>query len=199
VKDSPEFDKIALAVALSIFAFILSNAIGGFLYSTHNFPEKPGFQIDISELSEDTTSGKAKGLPEVIDMGIIMSTASAETGKQVFNKCLLCHTERKGEANKVGPNLWGIVGAKVAMHSDFKYSASMEQRGASGKTWTYEDLYRYLYSPKAYVPGTKMAFAGLKKDEERANLIAYLRTLADKPLPLPLSSSPPSSSPVAKH
>lgn len=184
MKDNHEFDKIALAIALSIFAIIFSNAVGGFLYTTHHFPEKSGYIVDLSELGSEGAE-QPKGLPETIDMGQIMATANAETGKQVFNKCLICHTQGKGEANKVGPNLWGIVGAKVATRTGFQYSPAMEQRGSSGKTWTYEDLYRYLYSPKAYVPGTKMAFAGLKKDQERADLIAFLRSLADNPLPLP--------------
>lgn len=182
MKDNFEFDKIVLSIALSIFVLVFSNNLGGFLYRTNNFPSSPGFKI---EIVEDTGGAAVAGLPDVIQIGKILAAANAEAGKQVFNKCAICHTPGKGEANKVGPNLWGIVGAITAKHSDFSYSAAMAQRGKEGKVWSYEELYRYIYSPKKHVPGTKMAFAGIKKDEDRANLIAYLRTLSDSPLPLP--------------
>lgn len=158
--------------------------MGGLLYRTHLIVEHKGIDIEIPDTSQ-TAGQAATGLPDVIQIGKIMAAADVEKGKAIFNKCAICHTSGKGEANKVGPNLWEIVGAVAARHADFQYSSGMSKRGADGKTWSYEELYRYLYSPKSYVPGTKMAFAGLKKDEERANLIAYLRTFSDKPLPLP--------------
>ena len=102
-------------------------------------------------------------------------------GKKIFNKCAICHTIKKGESNKVGPNLWDIVGAMPARKEDFAYSQSILERGKEGKIWTYEELYRYLFAPKKYIPGTKMAFAGLKDDSERADLIAYLDTMNDNP------------------
>lgn len=189
MKDNFELDKIVLSAALSIFILVFSSNLGGFLYRTKNFPDTRGFQVEVVD-DAGSSSGASAGLPDVLDMGMIMSTANAEAGKQVFNKCAICHTPGKGEANKVGPNLWGIIGAKTARHAEFKYSSAMAQRGEQGMIWSYEELYRYLYSPKKHVPGTKMAFAGLKKDEERANLIAYLRTLADSPIPLPKFSQP---------
>jgi cytochrome c len=178
-----EFDKIVIAIALAIFTLVLSINLGGFLYRVERIPEKKGFAVEITEVAD--TSGAPQGLPEVIEIGKIMAAANAEAGKQIFNKCAVCHTIAKGEPNKVGPNLWGIVGAKTARHTDFKYSEAMAKRGEAGIVWTYEELYRYLYSPKSHVPGTKMAFAGIKKDDERANLIAYLRSFADQQLPLP--------------
>lgn len=178
-----EFDKIVLSVALAVFTLVFSINLGGFLYRVERIPAKNGIVIEVVEVAD--SSGAAKGLPDVIEIGKIMAAANAEAGKQVFNKCAICHTNGKGEPNKVGPNLWGIVNAKTAKHEEFKYSDAMARRGTDGKIWTYEELYRYLFAPKAYVPGTKMAFAGIKKDEERSNLIAYLRTLADTPIPLP--------------
>lgn len=178
-----EFDKIVVSVALAIFIVVFSNALGGFFYRTKQIPEHRGYEIEIVDVAGGDTT--PKGLPEVIDIATIMSQAIAEQGKSVFNKCAVCHTHEKGGANKVGPNLWGIVGAVVAHHKDFNYSNAMAKRGQDGIKWTYEELYRYIYSPRAHVVGTKMAFAGIKKDDERANLIAYLRTLADNPLPLP--------------
>ncbi len=178
-----EFDKIVLAIAFSILSVILSSAIGGFLYRSERIVEKRGYKIEIVDAAADTSA--PKGLPDVIEIGKIMAAASAEAGQAIFKQCMVCHTNDKGGSNKVGPNLWGIVAAKVARHQEFKYSDAMAKRGADGKTWTYEDLYRYIYSPKAFIPGNKMAFAGVKKDADRANLIAYLRTLNDTQVPLP--------------
>ncbi len=179
-----EFDKIVVSVALSIFVLIFSYNLGGLLYRTHLIVEHKGVDIEIPDTSQGGASAPT-GVPDVIEIGKIMAAADAEKGKAIFNKCAICHTNGKGEANKVGPNLWEIVGAKTGRHTEFQYSSGMSKRATDGKLWTYEELYRYLYSPKAYVPGTKMAFAGLKKDEERANVIAYLRTFSDNPLPLP--------------
>jgi cytochrome c len=183
VKDNFEFDKVVVSIALSIFVFIFSANLGGYLYRTKTIPDTKGYQVEIVEIG--ASDGAAAGLPDNIEIGKKMAAALVDAGKTVFNKCAICHTVGKGEANKVGPNLWGIVGAVTAQHKDFQYSSAMAARGAEGKKWTYEELYRYLYAPKKYVPGTKMAFAGLKKDEDRANVIAYLRSLADSPLALP--------------
>lgn len=183
MKDNFEFDKLVIAVALSIFTVVFSMNLGGFLYRVEKIPVVKGYVVEIVE----ATSGAEApaGLPAMILIGKILASANAEVGKQIFNKCVICHTAGKGEANKVGPNLWGIVERTTAQMPGFEYSPAMKKLGSDNHKWTYEELYRYLYSPKKHVPGTKMAFAGLKKDEDRANLIAYLRTLADSPLPLP--------------
>jgi cytochrome c len=183
VKDNFEFDKVVISIALSVFVLIFSANLGGFLYRTKNIPDTKGFQVEIIEAG--ASDGAAAGLPEKIEIGKIMAAAVADAGKSIFNKCAICHTAGKGEANKVGPNLWGIVGAVTARHAEFQYSSAMSELGKASHKWTYEELYRYLYAPKKHVPGTKMAFAGLKKDEDRANVIAYLRSLADSPSALP--------------
>lgn len=187
MKDNFEFDKIVLAVAIGIITVLVSAGIGGFIYRSEQLPAKPGLVIEVTD-----TSGGAeapKGIPDVIDIGAIMAAAKAENGQKIFSKCAVCHTIGKGEANKVGPNLWGVVGGKVTHKSDFKYSDAMAKHATEKPTWGFEELYRYLYSPKAYVPGTKMAFAGIKNDQERADLIAYLRTMADSPLALPAAAA----------
>jgi cytochrome c len=183
VKENFEIDKIIVAIAVSVFALIFSANLGGFIYTTKNIVETKGINIEVAEAS-DSGSGNA-GIPDKIDIGKIMAAAVVSEGEKVFKKCAICHTTGQGEANKVGPNLWGILGNITAHRTDFAYSSAMSKRGQDGIKWTYEELYRYLYSPKKYVPGTKMAFAGLKKDEDRANVIAYLRSLASSPLPLP--------------
>ncbi|MDJ1257205.1 MAG: cytochrome c family protein [Candidatus Midichloria sp.] len=183
--DNFEFDKIVLAIALGIFVFIFSDNFGNLFYRPVFEPEKRGFEIEVAETNNGMSDSASKDLPETLDMHTIMANANAKLGEDVFKKCAVCHTAEKGGANKVGPNLWGIVNAITAHKPDFAYSAAMLARVQQNLKWDYETLYRYLYAPKKFVPGTKMAFAGIKKDEERANLIAYLRTLSDSPLKLP--------------
>ncbi len=183
MRDDFAFDKMVMAIAAGVLSVLLSNAVGGFIYRTERIVQNPGYKIEV--VDNATVDSKPRVLPDIISIGKIMAAASVEAGKKVFNKCAVCHVPDKGGQHKVGPNLWGIVNADVARHADFKYSDAMKSRGQSGKIWTYEELYRYLYAPKAYVPGNKMAFAGVKDDAERSNLIAYLRSLADSLAPLP--------------
>ncbi len=184
MKDGFDIDKIVLAIAFGVLSVLLSNAIGGFLYRTQNIVMVPGYKIEVLD-QDGMQQQQAKGLPDVIQIGKIMAEANAEDGKKVFNKCAVCHTSEKGGANKVGPNLWGIIGSKFAHSEQFKYSDAMQKKSQEGNIWGYEQLYRYIYSPKSYIPGNKMAFAGIKNDIDRANLIAYLRSLSDNMLALP--------------
>ncbi len=113
---------------------------------------------------------------------VLLATASAETGARTFKKCKSCHSAEKGGKNKVGPNLWDVVGRPKASAPGFKYSGALS---ALGGVWTYEDLDAFLTSPKAFVKGNKMTFPGLKKAADRANVIAHLRSRSDQPKPLP--------------
>ena len=112
----------------------------------------------------------------------VIGKADVEKGKRVFNKCKSCHTVDKGGRNGIGPNLWNIVNAGKAAHDGFKYSNALE--GMSDTKWTYANLDAFLLKPRDYAKGTKMSFAGLSKDSDRADVIAYMRTLADTPAPL---------------
>ncbi|MFO1120165.1 MAG: c-type cytochrome [Rhodospirillales bacterium] len=123
------------------------------------------------------------GAPAPADVKALMASADAAAGEKVFGKCKACHNAEKGGTNQVGPNLWNVVGAPIAHHEGFPYSAALA--GRSGEKWTYDELDVYLTSPKAFAPGTKMTFPGLSKPEDRANVIAYLRTRNDSPPPLP--------------
>jgi len=112
----------------------------------------------------------------------LLAKASAEAGQKTARVCGTCHSFGKGEPAKIGPNLYDIVGAKHAHMAGFDYSDAMKSMAG---TWTFEELNEFLYNPRAHVPGTKMTFAGIKNDQDRANVIAWLRTLSDNPVPLP--------------
>lgn len=179
-----EIDKILGAVIIALFTILISYNVGSILYSTETFSTKRGYRIEIPD-SIAAGAEIAKGIPDVLDLKAIFKEYDIMAGQNIFKKCAICHTAGKGEANKVGPNLWGILNAKVAHRPDFSYSSAMVAKGAKGDVWTYEELYRYLYAPKSYVIGTKMAFAGIKNDQDRVNLIMYLHSLADTPVAAP--------------
>jgi cytochrome c len=112
----------------------------------------------------------------------LLAKANAEDGARAFRMCSACHAGEKGAPARLGPNLWGVVGRRMADDRAFAYSAALK---AKGGTWGYEELIAYLHNPRALVPGTSMAFAGIQDEVRMANLIAYMRTLADDPMPLP--------------
>lgn len=139
---------------------------------------KPGYDVVVKE-----DAGATPDVPVVlVALSEVLPKATADEGKTAFKPCSTCHTVDKGGPNKVGPNLFGILTRAKASHEGFAYSAAMKEKGGN---WGFDDLYAFLAGPKAYVPGTKMSFAGLKKPEDRAAVIMYLRTLADTPVPLP--------------
>ena len=181
--DNFEFDKLIGSIALGLAALLISINIGSVFYPIKRFVKERGYEVDISDINAAST--QSSGIPDKIDIGAIFAEFDIEKGEQIFNKCAVCHTNNNGGANKVGPNLWDILNAKVAARIGFAYSNAMISKGENGDIWTYEELYRYLYSPKRYVSGTKMAFAGLKKDEDRVNLIMYLRSLSENLADLP--------------
>ncbi|GAA4168992.1 c-type cytochrome [Shinella granuli] len=150
-------------------------------------PEKEGFAIVAEETGGEAAGGEAAA---TVPIATLLATADATAGETAFKKCASCHTSEKGGPNKVGPGLWDIVNRPVASHEGFSYSAGMTTFSEGQKVvWDYDHLSYFLEAPKKHVPGTAMGFAGLKKNDERANLIAYLRTLSDNPAPLPTASS----------
>lgn len=181
--DSFEFNKIAGAVLGTALVVFGISELSKIIYHTHA-PEKPGFAIEVAEAD---TGGEAAGTEAeaapAASLGTLLASADATKGQAVFKGCAACHDPSKGGANKVGPNLWGIVGRNHGIHEGFSYSEAMA--ALKDKPWTYEALNEFLISPKAAIPGTKMAYGGLKKEADRANLLAYLATLSDSPVPFP--------------
>jgi cytochrome c len=153
-------------------------------------PEKEGFAIVAAEgAAEGGEEAAGAGEAAVTPIATLLASADAGAGEAVFKKCQACHSGEKGGPNKVGPDLWDIVNRPVGAHEGFSYSAGMKTFAEGGKVWDFDHLNHFLMAPKKYVAGTAMGFAGLKKDDERANLIAYLRTLSDNPAPLPAPSA----------
>jgi cytochrome c len=179
--DSFEWNKIIGAVlATCMFVLVLKLASEAIFEVPP--PAKPGYIVEGVE--EAATGGTAAAPVEEAppDWGTVLPTANIASGKDVSQRCEQCHDLSKGGPNKIGPNLWGIVNRSRATHPGFDYSSAML---ASHDPWTYDNLFKYLKLPAAMVPGTKMSFAGLRSAQDRINLIAYLRTLADTPVAVP--------------
>ena len=177
---SMEWNKIFGAVLLAGLIAMLAGFASKVL--VHSKPlEKSVYVVATPEgAAPAADKGAAPAGPAPI--APLLAAASPENGQKVAKACAACHSFDKGGANKVGPNLYGTVGAPKGHIQGFSYSDALVKTGGS---WTYDELNKFLYDPKAYAPGTKMTFAGLKKDDDRAAVIAYLRSLADSPQPLP--------------
>ena len=180
--DSFELNKIIGAILGTCLILLVTSFTAGALFAPA-IPEKPGYAIAAKEEAHGGEGKEAAAPSEPIEK--LLQTASVEKGAAAAKKCAACHTFEKGGPNRVGPNLWGIVDRDRASVAGFNYSAPIKAKG--GK-WTYDDLNKFIANPKGYVPGTAMGFAGIQKDSERADVIGYLRTLADSPVPLPTAA-----------
>jgi cytochrome c len=179
--DAFEVNKVAGAVLSALLVIFASKTVLDITYREHK-SEKPGWALPVTEAAAPAPSGQPAAPFEVASVLQLLPKASTDNGKDAFKRCLQCHTPEKGGPNRVGPNLWGIVGRERAKQPGFPYSEAMKKHPGE---WSYEELAKYLHDPKADIPGNKMAFVGIKDNAELADVIAYLRTLSDSPPPLP--------------
>jgi cytochrome c len=182
--DSFEINKLLGALLFTCLCLLALNIAAEAVFHPVK-PAKPGFEV-VAE--EKPAAGQPAAAPDE-PIAKLLASADISKGEASAKKCAACHTFGKGEPNRVGPNLYGVVGRARASAQSFNYSAAMK---AKGGTWTIEELNTYLINPKAMVPGTTMGFAGLPRGSERADVIAYLNTKSDNPAPLPKAAEAPS-------
>lgn len=187
------FNKIAGAVLATGLAIVgLRELSAGVFEPGH--PEKAGYAVEVAE--EGGEGGAAADtLP---DWGVVLATADVAAGEAIFAKCKSCHSIQQGGPNGTGPDLWGVVGRKPGTHGGFAYSSAMTEFGAKQAAWDYDHLYEFIKGPQKYIAGTKMTFVGLKKPEDRVNLIAYLKSQGGTlPVPAPDPSRAPGAAEAA--
>jgi cytochrome c len=189
------FNKIAGAVLATGLAIVGLKELTSIVYKVEP-AEKPGYAITIAE---EVGEGGAAVAELPIDWGTVLPTADIAAGEAVAKKCASCHSFNPGGATMVGPNLYGVVGHKPGSHAGMAYSDGMKAFGAKTPAWDYEHLNAFLGAPQKYIVGTKMSFVGLKKPEDRINMIAYLHSLGSTlPIPAPApAAAAPSAAPAA--
>ncbi|GJE77574.1 MULTISPECIES: c-type cytochrome [Methylorubrum] len=189
--DSFELNKVAGAVLGALLFAVGSGFVAELIY--HPKPAgNAGYPLPEPEPKAASASAAA---PKAEPIAVRLASADAEKGKAGTKACQACHSFEKGGPNKVGPHLWDVVERQKAHEPGFEYSAALKEKGG---TWTYDDLDHFLENPKGYVKGTKMAFAGIGSPAERANVVAYLRTLSDSPKPLPAAEKKEEAKPAEK-
>ena len=181
--DSFEINKIIAAVLLTALIIIGIGKFTDILFHVEKPKESAykieGLEVAATNASADSTEAK---VVEAVDIKALLAMGDLAHGEKVFKKCTACHQIAVGGKNMIGPNLWGVIGRTSGSVSDYKYSKAMI---AHAKEWSFEEMNSYLIKPQAHIKGTKMAFAGLRKEKDRASVILYLNQNSDNPLPLP--------------
>ena len=175
--DGFELNKILASVLVTVLVVYGINKFTDFLFYVDK-PQQSAYKVEKPEatLASANAQETSVGINELLAMG------SVEHGEKVFKKCSACHMIIAGGKNMIGPNLWGVIGRKAGAISDYNYSKAML---AYAKEWTFEEMNSYLIKPQAYIKGTKMAFAGLRKEKDRASVILYMNSKSSSPKNLP--------------
>ena len=179
--DSFELNKIIAAVLMVALLIIGINKLSNVIFYVEK-PETPGYAVEVEQAVSIYTKSEMEKSEEKIDISALMAMGDLTTGEKVFKKCAACHSIVKDGKNNIGPALYNVVGRKVGAVSDYKYSKALS---GYDQEWTFEELNGYLLKPAKWIKGTKMAFAGLRKEKDRASVILYLNQNSDNPLPLP--------------
>ncbi len=178
--DSFEINKIVAAVLMVALLVIGIGKLSDIIFHVEK-PKTPGYAVNVEEAVTVSSSTK-DSVEEKIDIAALMAMGDLTHGEKVFKKCAACHSIVKGGKNNIGPALYNVVGRKIGIVEDYKYSKAL---ASYDKEWTLEELNGYLIKPAKWIKGTKMAFAGLRKEKDRASVIKYLNQNSDKPIPLP--------------
>tara|TARA_Y100000022_G_scaffold86450_1_gene74533 strand:+ start:224 stop:766 length:543 start_codon:yes stop_codon:yes gene_type:complete len=179
--DSFEINKIVAAILMVALLIIGIGKVSDLIFYVEK-PETPGYSVEVEQAVAISSNLGSETEKEVIDIAALIAMGDLATGEKVFKKCAACHSIVKGGKNNIGPALYNVVGRKVGAVNDYKYSSALSEYG---KNWTFEELNGYLIKPAKWIKGTKMAFAGLRKEKDRASVILYLNKNSDNPLPLP--------------
>ena len=173
-------NKIIASIILAIILVLGINKITDVIFYVEK-PEKSAYQIASTSTATTTETTSASSNSKSGEIMALLASASVADGKKVFKKCAACHSIAKGGSHKIGPALWGVLGKQAGSVSGYKYSKAMTSHG---KPWSFEEINGFLIKPKEWIKGTKMSFAGLKKEVERAAVILYMNENSDNPLPL---------------
>ncbi|WP_440930685.1 c-type cytochrome [Candidatus Pelagibacter sp.] len=178
--DSFEINKIIAAVLLVALLVIGIGKVSNILFYVEK-PKTPGYAVEVEQASGSLIT-TTEVVEKVVDIAALMALGDVASGEKIFKKCAACHSINKGGKHKIGPALYNVVGRKVGGVEDYKYSKALI---AYEKEWTFEELNGFLIKPAKHIKGTKMAYAGLRKEADRASVIKYLNANSDSPLPLP--------------
>ena len=181
--DSFEINKIIAAVLLTALIIIGIGKFTDILFHVEK-PKVSAYKIEGLEVAATNSSANntETKVVEAVDIKALLAMGDLAHGEKVFKKCTACHQIAVGGKNMIGPNLWGVIGRTSGSISDYKYSKAMI---AYGKEWSFEEMNSYLIKPQAHIKGTKMAFAGLRKEKDRASVILYMNSKSNSPKPLP--------------
>ena len=178
--DSFEINKIVAAVLMVALLVIGIGKLSDVIFHVEK-PETPGYTVEVEQVSTASSSTTTTA-EEKVDIAALMAMGDIASGEKIFKKCAACHSIIKGGKNAIGPALYNVVGRKVGVVEGYKYSKAL---AAYEKEWTFEELNGFLKKPAKYIKGTKMAYAGLRKEADRASVIKYLNENSDSPVPLP--------------